>query len=58
MAGAARGSGPGKTFGVVSDPGLGRGLRHRLKHTRPLESRLETLLERRALVDRGQHARA
>jgi hypothetical protein len=51
MAGAARSSGPGKTFGVVSDPGLGGTLRRWLMHPGPLEPRLETLPEYRAVVD-------
>ena len=40
MAVAACSSKPGKTFGVVSDPGLGGALRQRLMHPGPLESHL------------------
>lgn len=41
MAVAVCSSKPGKTFGVVSDPGLGGALRHWLMHPAPLESHLK-----------------
>ena len=41
MAVAACSSKLGKTFGVVSDPGLGGTLRQSSKHPGPLESRLK-----------------
>ena len=57
MAVAACSSKPGKTFGVVTDPGLGRLLRQSSKHPGPLESRLEPHTEHRAVIDTGLHAR-
>ena len=41
MAVAACSSRPGKTFGVVSDPGLGAALRQSSMHPGPLESHLK-----------------
>jgi cation:H+ antiporter len=61
MAVAACSSRPGKTFGVVSDPGLGRAPRQSSMHPGPLDIRLESPCEHRAAgasdVGAGMRAR-